>query len=95
MEKLSWVEQLNSVTRSGVLIILVVPFSVAFAYGVWARVRYGSPLVVSTGEYIGTMSLALTWFFKSRDEKAAAQQAATVAAAVVAPPPRGRDREMG
>ena len=70
-DAVSRVDQLNQVVRALSVLILLVAFVAAYLWGV---VVTKEPLITS-GEFLGVLTLAMTWFFKSRDEKAAATTA--------------------
>jgi hypothetical protein len=59
------VEKLNQSVRAGCVIILLVTFCFAFAWGVFD----GHKVVVSSDAFISVLSVALTWWYKSRDEQ--------------------------
>lgn len=80
------VDAANALVRGLVLLLLVVPFAIAFLYGAWAHVRFGTDPIISAGEFIGAMSVAMTWFFKSRDEKATSDEKATTTNGASHPP---------
>lgn len=71
------VESINQLVRAVCVLALLGGFIFAFVVGVLTQ----KPLI-DGATYIGVLTLALTWWFKSRDEKAATETtAATVAAA--------------
>lgn len=58
------VDQVNQLVRAGVVIVLTTAFSAGFLSGLWRE----TPLV-TTGEFVGILAVAITWLFKSRDEQ--------------------------
>lgn len=71
------VEALNAGVRSFCVVLLVATLCFVFILGV-----YRDRMIVSTDAFVGILSAAITWLFKSRDEKQ--QQTATTAAVVAA-----------
>lgn len=66
------VEAMNASTRSLCVILLVLTLCFAFLWGA----IMGAP-IVSTDAFVGILSAAITWLFKSRDdEKQSARGAA-------------------
>ena len=57
-------EVVNQLVRAICVIILLAAFCGAYLWGVW----HDKPTVDSAA-FIGVLTLALTWFFKSRDEQ--------------------------
>lgn len=78
------VEQTITLIRSAVLLMFVATFCAGFAFNLWAHVKFGTLMVISTGEFIGGMTAALVWFFKSRDEERTTQETADTAAKTAA-----------
>jgi hypothetical protein len=58
------VEEINQLVRAFCIFILLVTFCVAFLWGVYR----GQP-VVSIESFVGVLTFAMTWWFKSRDEQ--------------------------
>lgn len=67
------VESMNQLVRAVCVLVLLGGFVFVFVWGVLM-----DKVIVSNDAYIGVLSTALVWWFKSRDEKAVV--AATVAA---------------
>ena len=64
-------ETLNSLVRAVCVLVLLTAFSFAYVWGV----LHDRP-VVDNAAFIGILTLALTWFFKSRDEQQSRKDAA-------------------
>lgn len=64
---LTRVEQFNQLVRAICVLVLLLAYVAAFLVGVWRNAA------IDNG-FIGVLTLALTWWFKSRDEKAQAQR---------------------
>jgi hypothetical protein len=62
---ISGVEKVNQLVRAGCVGILLVGFVLAFLWGVFD----GHKVVVSSDAFISVLTVALTWWFKSRDEQ--------------------------
>ena len=58
------VEQFNQSVRATCVLLLTAAFVIAYLIGVWR----GEPTIADS-TYVGVLTLALTWWFKSRDEK--------------------------
>jgi hypothetical protein len=57
-------EQANQLIRGICVIILLLSFCVAYLWGVFM-----TKPAIDSAAFIGVLTLALTWFFKSRDEQ--------------------------
>ena len=67
------IEQMNQGVRAFCVIVLIVTFCAAFLWGVWRE----KP-IVSIEAFVGVLTFAMTWWFKSKDEeRARAAQATT------------------
>lgn len=64
MEPVSRIEQINQLVRAFAVVSLLVTLEVAFLWG-----SYLKDPVVSIEAYIGVLTFAMTWWFKSRDDK--------------------------
>jgi hypothetical protein len=61
-------EQLNQLVRAICVVILLLPFAFIYVWAGLAAVKKGESIPDSAA-YIGILTLAITWFFKSRDEQ--------------------------
>ncbi len=57
------IEQLNQLVRSYCVIILVTALTAGYLIGVWR-----AEPVIADSTFVGVLTFALTWWFKSRDE---------------------------
>lgn len=62
-------EQLNSMTRSLVVLFLVTAFTVGFISVIWT-----GKVVVSTDAFSLVLGVAMTWLFASRDKQQQAEE---------------------
>jgi hypothetical protein len=66
------VDQVNQLVRAICVLVLLGAFVTAFLVGVWR-----DKPVVSVDGFIGILTLALTWWFKSRDEQQRQREGST------------------
>ena len=64
---MTWLDQFSQAVRAYVVVVLVTTFCGVFVWG--AFVSAGAPIIGSDA-FCGVLGAAVTWWFKSRDEKA-------------------------
>ena len=77
-------ESLNQIVRGFCVVILLVSFCAAFLWGVYQN--QDKPVIDGVA-FVGALTLALTWFFKSRDEQQRRSDIAAQAASTAPPTP--------
>jgi hypothetical protein len=79
METNGKMELFNASIRAICVIVLLAGFVFAFVWGVFT-----SKLIVSSDAYIGVLTSALVWWFKSRDDQQSQKATADATTATIA-----------